>query len=389
MVLSLAFLVAIWPGAAGGSQQRAATVVQSCAPSGASRAVAGALRERLAQEGWVVRAAGDFGVGPNACSPDPVDNGRGAITLFGRAKEAFYDLKFKVAQKLLRTALNKMERAGPPASANALPEIVIHLAWTALELESLLEADLQFRNLARLWPDWQPDRSAFPPKVLDAFDATWQELAEKPRGSLEVFTLPPGATVYLNGRKSCDAPCTFAELLPGEHEITAFDPGAFPARLRVVVDPFSAGKRMLEMRPRPPALLVSQLGAGNFKAARALCSARALDAVIAITSARETEAALAVARCDTQEVHRSGERPMHKAISEVMGALGSRKRAGTDLLSILNLPKKKPPPRRRGSLLDAWWFWPAVGVVATAVSGGVGYAILRDPQDELIIIVSP
>lgn len=77
------------------------------------------------------------------------------------------------------------------------------------------EGESTFLELLTIDPAYQLE--SFPPTVAKVFERASRKLEQRPAGSVEIYSTPPYAAVYLDGRFEGVTPITLTELVAGTH----------------------------------------------------------------------------------------------------------------------------------------------------------------------------
>lgn len=136
-------------------------------------------------------------------------------------KAAFAKKDFETALKQLQGALAFYEEA--IASVNRLEAVLETLGYLgacSLALGYDDDAKDYFQRVLAIMPDAAP-MDDYPAESVALFDKLKGQQAKKKKGSLNIKTDPPGATVKVDGAEKGASPVTVADLPRGEHYVQA------------------------------------------------------------------------------------------------------------------------------------------------------------------------
>lgn len=185
------------------SAQKAATVVDAALKSRISRITTLRLLE----------PARVFSGDPRTREEETLERARAALADGRRAYDA---LVLDEAIARLGQAVSLYQETGP--LLGDLEELTTALAYLggALTLRgSADEAESTFVELLTVNASYQLD--GFPPTVTKVFEKATQRIEATKSGSVEVYSTPPYAAVYIDGRFEGVTPVTIDDLLAGTH----------------------------------------------------------------------------------------------------------------------------------------------------------------------------
>ncbi len=178
-----------------------------------------------------------------------------AETLRSAGKDAFAAGKTQQALEQLRAALQLYEEG--IASVNRVDAIADTLVWLAAASQAL-EYDADARDFARRAVAIEPEVAA-PERYPEAAAALLEDAREKQKkkkgGDLKVTTVPPGATVRVDGVEKGTSPVTIKDLPRGEHYVQAShgEAGIAGERVRVKGGKAETVELKLSTEVGPPA----------------------------------------------------------------------------------------------------------------------------------------
>lgn len=136
------------------------------------------------------------------------------------AKRAYFDSKFKDAEKLLNDALDLSQRQFQETGVNdSLIDIRILRAHVFKALREEGKLQKEFDEAAKLDPTLNLDPKFFSPWAIREFNKAKKEVLSKGSGSLEIQSDPPSGHVFLNGVPKGETPTSLNDLPPGRHSI--------------------------------------------------------------------------------------------------------------------------------------------------------------------------
>lgn len=139
-----------------------------------------------------------------------------ARTALADGRRAYDALKLDDAIARLGQAVNLYQQTGP--LLGDLQELETTLAYlgAALTLRgSADEGQSTFVELLTINQSYQLER--FPPAVQKTFEAASQKVERAPTGAVEVYSTPPYAAVYLDGRFEGVTPLVLTDVIGGNH----------------------------------------------------------------------------------------------------------------------------------------------------------------------------
>lgn len=185
------------------------------------RLVSQALQERLgAQAVDELTWQGQVGPVPSS-SPREID------LQLQNAKTLFFDGRYGNAQRQLDAALAAVRKL-PPGSErwNLYAPLLIYRGNTLRHAGRLREASESFASVLRVNPDYVLDAAQFAPSTRGYFKLIRAQVLSAHHVTLAVESVPPGATVYLDGFAAGKTPYFKASLLPGSYEVRVGKDGA-------------------------------------------------------------------------------------------------------------------------------------------------------------------
>jgi hypothetical protein len=383
---AVVFLAAV---ALGGPDPAPVILARLCDGSPALDSVLVEIERALAERGWTTQRV--------PTEPErPCRDRREALTsLIGQAKDEFHRLKLAKARKLFFTALGELEisRGEPDAR---LRDTLVHLAWLDLEENDEASALEHFKAVLRLWPDWRPSETDYPPKLFNSFKRAVEAMRRERTGSLAVSTEPAGATVLLDGHRRCQSPCRFDDVFAGEHVVSAESPALARVVRRVGVEPGREAQVSLALVPdlrERWAEGVARRDADDLgEALRGLGSER----VVLVTAGTGGEPERAVVLAPSLAVPAANESRAVVLIGTgvalvELGGIGGRV-AAERVTGLLGGAATALGPGGTDSpgVVGEWWFWSSIAAAAvvTAVGVGLGYYFWRS-TDTVRIEVLP
>ncbi|RMG19302.1 MAG: PEGA domain-containing protein, partial [Deltaproteobacteria bacterium] len=163
---------------------------------------------------------------------------RRAERLVAQGDEAAGQLKFDAAASRYRAALKIYEQNLAALEDPApLVEVRLKLATALFRTDMEEEGERRLAEVVALAPEIELDPARYPPLFLRTFEGIRDKLLRLPRGAISVLSTPPGAAVYLDGRKVAETPALLTEVVRGPHYIRVEAAGVPPHVTRVDVDP--------------------------------------------------------------------------------------------------------------------------------------------------------
>ena len=151
---------------------------------------------------------------------------------------------FAAAADLLE-AFTSRPAGGQRLSSGAREMVLAYLYYGIARLYVAGEDDARraFQDAQRLDPAYEPEASALPRRVVEL----WQEVRNL--GALVVITAPEGATVYVDGEMTGNAPVDVAMLAPGDYRVTVTREGYLDDTRTVTVVSGGESTIRVEMAP--------------------------------------------------------------------------------------------------------------------------------------------
>ncbi|MCK6570422.1 PEGA domain-containing protein [Myxococcota bacterium] len=322
----------------------------------------------------------------------PAEAGRAALV---EGRQAFGDLDLERAARALEAAARLLVPL-PDRKLEAVEALDL-LAQTRAAARDEAGAAAAYRRLVVLDPEFEPDIEALGPTVAKAWRSAAAALAGPPPGPLRVESSMAPAAVFVDGR--------FAGVTP--HLIRR--PDSAPLSLELRADGFAPWRRTVTLRPGQSAALepaLEPLGRSPLlydileklpeqmdreTTGPALKDLRSLlfaeQAVLVAVRGGDVQAALfdlkLGRRVRSLRYSPAGGTATVSDGSAIVEALY----AGVDALAPGTTELAEEPETLdaggRGRLVDAWWFWPAVGVAA-ATAVAVPIIVLSGDDDTAI-----
>jgi hypothetical protein len=149
-----------------------------------------------------------------------------------KGRELAFRLQTRAAEAKLEEALASFLRG------ESLSEYVATLIdLGALYVDAKMEAPARaaFRRAEILESGDRPSERQYPPAVVQRFDVVRAELSRQARVSVAIVGQPEGAEIRWDGRRAGVLPVSIADVLPGEHWLSAWYPGKKPYSALVAV----------------------------------------------------------------------------------------------------------------------------------------------------------
>lgn len=220
--LLLLALTAAAPGAGPvGGPEKLATAAFAVArdPSGqkAAATVSAALAERAGRHPRlrVIEPGRALSGDPRTREEDTLVRARTALA---DGRRAYDSLGLDDAIARLGQAVTLYQQTGPLLGDLSELETALAYLGAALTLRgSADEGSSTFQELLTLEPGYAPD--GFPPTVMRVFEQAVEKAAKQAKGSVEIYSTPPYATVYLDGIFRGVTPLTLRDLQAGTHYV--------------------------------------------------------------------------------------------------------------------------------------------------------------------------
>jgi hypothetical protein len=234
--------------------------------------------------------------GPTAC--------RALETELQRARKALAELRVGSSLEATAAALDRLDRCGPELeSPQRLIALVLLRARGLLLRERHDQAMAAFRWAVALDPERVIDTSGFTPRQHEALQTARRQVLSAEPAAVHIESEPPGATIWIDGRRRGTTPDEAIRLYPGRHFIRlqlaghgawtrALPDGVPPPRIKAWLFPTPEGEA-------PEALLAAVRGQAPLDAtarsqARAAATRLEADGLLLVRLA-EAESGLALA----------------------------------------------------------------------------------------------
>jgi hypothetical protein len=132
----------------------------------------------------------------------------------------YLNFDFATAVQKLGQAANTFEKGlAQYGDFDSFAKAIGFLGASYLGLHDDAAAESTFRRLLHRRPDYQLDRSVFPPQVIAVFRRTRNAVRNSMQARLSIDTVPPGAQVTFDGERRGTTPLTLSEVLAGTHAL--------------------------------------------------------------------------------------------------------------------------------------------------------------------------
>lgn len=216
---ALTLLALLVPDAAQAAGELRATAVFAVArdPSGQkAAAVANArLRTRVAAERdlRLIEPGRVLSGDPRTREEETLERARAALADGRRAYDA---LKLDDAIARLGQAVSLYQQTGPLlGDLEELQTALLYLGAALILRGSADEGESTFIELLTINPSFTID--GFPPTVVQVFERASTRIDERPAGTVEIYSTPPYAAVFIDGRFEGTTPFELEGLLAGTH----------------------------------------------------------------------------------------------------------------------------------------------------------------------------
>jgi len=146
--------------------------------------------------------------------------------LFNEALAAYDQLDMATAIDKASRALEKYEMGAAFIQDYSAVTRILHFLGVCTTLNGDLEKSSElFLRAFTLDPAGKPDENMAPPEVMDVYQETVAGAANVGTGSLDVTSVPEGASVFLDGMPMGITPITINDVLVGRHFIKISKPG--------------------------------------------------------------------------------------------------------------------------------------------------------------------
>jgi len=188
-------------------------------PSGqkAAATVSAALAERAARIGRlrIIEPGRALSGDPRTREEETLVRARTALA---DGRRAYDGLALDDAIARLGQAVTLYQQTGPLLGDLSELETALAFLGAALTLRgSSDEGGSTFQELLVLDPAYAPD--GFPPTVMKTFEQAVQKQQKQAKGSVEIYSTPPYAVVYLDGSFRGVTPLTLKDLAAGTHYV--------------------------------------------------------------------------------------------------------------------------------------------------------------------------
>lgn len=171
-----------------------------------------------------VKAGGAASAGTDeAAAKKALDDGKALLAKGAQLSEA---LKFGNARKAFEQALEQLEKAAPVLTdAQPLIDARVGLAEVAAKTANDAEVDIQLAYAASLNPEYELDKSKYPPQFARSHQKARDKILKENRGTVVVDASGAGAAVQIDGRETAGAPVKITEVPVGRHLVRAVREG--------------------------------------------------------------------------------------------------------------------------------------------------------------------
>jgi hypothetical protein len=262
-----------------------------------------------------------------------------------------------------------------------------------------------------LWPEQKAVEYAYDMDAFHVFGYVKKMRETAQRGSLNILSETPGATVFLDGKKQGEAPQELRGLLPGPHWIEVEADGHARKVMSIAVVTGAPIDREVKLAKAPsmdaPTKAIEELAAATRrKSATALGSGLlkglgADQAIVLVASARRDrfdirgwaigpEGAVAIRGKIGDDLIEELNTILSKSFGLIAPSEGEAENVslgGPPTKSLVEVTAEDgsktltPKPEIDEPFYETWWFWTAAGgVVATAVGVAIGVVLSAEPD---------
>lgn len=298
--------------------------------------------------------------------------------------QAFEELDLETAGTKLDIGVNQLlayERFLSDRDREVLSLAIFAYGATVLFEGQTELADSIFVALAVTDPEFTPSSDRYPSNVVDRFTALAGSVASRPSGTLTVETVPPGATVYVDGTFRGFAPLDVGGLPDGWHVVTTERLGYRPFGTLAPVPADRTSTLELELEPSDVVDRVAELdprASDDEAAVRAMRKAFGVDAIAVLRYMTP----LSGDRVEGMLI--DGDEPPLKLPSTAIQSSDPEVAAKAILLGFDAARQAKvvtataPVAEAGAPVTGEWWFWAAVtGAVVVAAAGTVAVVASR------------
>lgn len=322
--------------------------------------------------------------------PAPASSEEGdALVKAGR--EAYDNLDFEAASKSLAEAAVFFIKNPSAANNETLSEIFLYLGASELQnggKAAKQAAAKEFTRALQMNPGLEPDAKYFGADVLKEFTAAQKELLKKPKGLLTVESTPAGAEVEAFGLSHGTTPLSDIELPAGRYLVRLTRPGYAPATAFPEVTGGGKAEVRQTLEANPSLVMVRQKAEPLIKKEVFETDAMPPGAVDVATSMQGRFLVMLAVTSDGKGKPKvelqvwnvnTNDRLKGIAFDVDPDGLGYQTAAEqvqayvSKPVAVVMAPQLEEEtvvqPSGGDGVLNKWWFWTAVGVVA--VGGGV------------------
>lgn len=347
-----------------------------------------------------------------------------ARTRLAEGRQAYLNYELDQAAALLDAAIADFDAAaGALEDPQELADALVFLGSSLALNGRPRDAIRVFSRLHVQLPHVSPDPAVFPPEVIARFEAARPRDASDASASIVIESDPPGAIAYVDYVARGVTPLTVTGLRGGDHVVRVSRAGATPFYQTLTVRAHRSAETsaFLVDDPRAVGLNESLFAArdadvsalGDSGPLRDIANVLELDRIALIrASASENpdRVALELVVFDVATGRRlargAGEAPtavgeLEPAVTRlVAGSLeaAARVRATDEAPPPVDeeLPIHRdpvPPPSTGTNVVEEWWFWTIIGVVAVGAGVGIGVGVAstsggglgQDPDGHVIL----
>ena len=156
--------------------------------------------------------------------------------MLSEGKVLYEHADLEAAEERIATAIDMLEDAMAGSSdARHLIDALLVQGNIRLAMGNVDSTKMAYRRVVQLDPDRVLDPVHHPPKVVDLFATVRDSVRAEPRGTLDIRSSDPEASVVVNGRVRGKGSVLLRDLLPGDHHVLVSSPNGHRDYQKVTV----------------------------------------------------------------------------------------------------------------------------------------------------------
>jgi hypothetical protein len=308
---------------------------------------------------------------------EPSDIIAGSKQAYEEGLKALKEKRAGEAVGKLLSAVKGFEEVIAFVEKNLLAKAMLALGVAQAEAGSSKAAIATFTSLLNWRHQVVYDTEAFDPRHLGLFEKARTAVGKRPRGSVELVTMPPGAKAYVDGRFMGVTPTLAYGLRIGDHYATYKLTGFIKAAQKISVHPDEQTKFEQDLRRSDKFLLLQQSlvngqkGLGQPTANQGMLDLKTflyIEQVIFATIgyAGPDRVQVAAYLYDLRSKLRLSLATLYASTATFVEipSLCRQLYFNVRIDGVLEAPPEPPPPpqQKRRPFYATWWFWTAIAV---------------------------